>query len=67
MIKNVSNRITQLSNHLIYAQGISKTLNNIDLISNNNGLLKVTLNKPKALNALNLQMIEDLASSIPMI
>ena len=44
----------------------TRTVGNIDFIQNNS-FLKVILNRPKALNSLNLQMIEDLASNIPTI
>jgi enoyl-CoA hydratase/carnithine racemase len=44
----------------------SRTVGNIDFIENNS-FLKVILNRPKALNSLNLQMIKDLTANIPAI
>lgn len=44
----------------------SRTVGNIDFIQNNS-FLKVVLNRPKALNSLNLQMIKDLADNLSFI
>lgn len=39
----------------------TKTINNVDFVQNDS-FLKIVLNRPKALNSLNLQMIKDIAS-----
>ena len=44
----------------------TKTIGNIDFVENNS-FLKIVLNRPKALNSLNLDMIRDLKSSLPTI
>jgi enoyl-CoA hydratase len=42
------------------------TVGNIDF-SQSSSFVKVLLNRPKALNSLNLQMIKDLTDNIPLI
>jgi enoyl-CoA hydratase/carnithine racemase len=41
----------------------TRTVNNIDFVENDS-FLKVVLNRPKALNSLNLQMIRDLNANL---
>lgn len=41
----------------------TKTIGNIDFVENDS-FLKIVLNRPKALNSLNLEMIRDLHSSL---
>jgi hypothetical protein len=67
MINTVSRRLINLSNQLIYSQSTnSNTPSNIDFIDGK-GLPKVVLNKPKALNSLNLPMVRDLSRLVPKI
>ena len=44
----------------------TRTVGNIDFIESDS-FLKIVLNRPKALNSLNLQMIKDLASNLEAI
>lgn len=44
----------------------TRTVGNIDFIENDS-FLKIVLNRPKALNSLNLPMIKDLASNLDAI
>jgi len=63
----LSKRLLSLSNQLIFSNSNSaSSQSNIDFIEGK-GLPKVILNKPKALNSLNLQMVRDLANLIPKI
>jgi hypothetical protein len=68
MINTTSRRLINLTNQLIFSKSTTAntTASNIDYIEGN-GLPKIVLNKPKALNSLNLQMIRDLAALIPKI
>lgn len=67
MINPLSKRLLNLSNQLIFSNSNSASnQSNIDFIEGK-GLPKVILNKPKALNSLNLQMVRDLANLIPKI
>lgn len=67
MINPLSKRLLSLSNQLIFSNSNSaSSQSNIDFIEGK-GLPKVILNKPKALNSLNLQMVRDLANLIPKI
>lgn len=67
MINPLSKRLISLSNQLIFSNSNSaSSQSNIDFIEGK-GLPKVILNKPKALNSLNLQMVRDLANLIPKI
>lgn len=43
-----------------------RTVNNIDFVENDS-FLKIVLNRPKALNSLNLQMIQDLKANLEVI
>lgn len=57
MINLMSKRIMNLSNQFSTAtSSLNSSNNNIDFIQGN-GLPKIILNKPKALNSLNLQMV----------
>lgn len=53
---------------LVQLAGFSttRTVGNIDFIENDS-FLKIVLNRPKALNSLNLPMIKDLASNLEAI
>lgn len=68
MINTTSRRLINLTNQLIFSKSTTAntSANNIDYIEGN-GLPKIVLNKPKALNSLNLQMIRDLAALLPKI
>jgi hypothetical protein len=67
MINTVSRRLINLSNQFIYSQSTNSTTpSNIDFIEAI-GLPKLVLNKPKALNSLNLPMIRDFARLVPKI
>lgn len=65
MINPISKRLISLSNQLIFGSSNSSVpASNIEFVEGN-GLPKVILNKPKALNSLNLQMVRDLTKLIP--
>jgi|JI10StandDraft_1071094.scaffolds.fasta_scaffold919007_2 hypothetical protein len=68
MINTTSRRLINLTNQLIFSKSTTAntSASNIDYIEGN-GLPKIVLNKPKALNSLNLQMIRDLAALLPKI
>lgn len=66
MINPLSKRLLSLSNQLIYSSSSSNSQSNIEFVEGK-GLPKIILNKPKALNSLNLQMVRDLANLIPKI
>lgn len=60
MINIPSTRFISLTNHLIYNSSF------IDY-SQSNGFGKLILNKPKALNSLNLEMVQRVTSLLPEI
>lgn len=68
MINTTSRRLINLTNQLIFLKSTTAntSASNIDYIEAN-GLPKIVLNKPKALNSLNLQMIRDLTALLPKI
>lgn len=66
MINTFSKRLLNVSNQFIASGFSTASQSNIDFVENSE-LPKVILNKPKALNSLNLQMVRDLASLVPKI
>lgn len=64
MIATASKRLMTLSTQFLFSQ--ATTQSNIDFVEGAN-LSKIVLNKPKALNSLNLQMIRDLAGLVSKI
>lgn len=65
MISPMSKRFLNLANQLVYHSSSTSTpASNIDFIEGKD-LPKVVLNRPKALNSLNLQMVRDLGALIP--
>ena len=65
MLRFASRRtVNRLANHVQFST--SRTVGNIDFIENDS-FLKIVLNRPKALNSLNLPMIKDLASNLAAI
>lgn len=54
MISSISKRLTRLSTQIIRGNSSMKTINNVDYEPNDGGMMKIALNKPKALNALSL-------------
>ena len=65
MISLISKRLTRITTQMISNSSTAKTINNIDYEIHDGGLMKIVLNKPKALNSLNLQMIKDISSLLP--
>lgn len=64
MLNPISKRLLRLHSQLIYSVATSEP-SNIDFVEGS--LPKIILNKPKALNSLNLQMVRDLTNLIPKI
>lgn len=64
MLNPISKRLLRLHSQLIYSVATSEP-SNIDFVEG--ALPKIILNKPKALNSLNLQMVRDLTNLIPKI
>lgn len=63
MLNPISKRLLTLHTHLVSYASKSTEPTSIDFVEGN--LPKIILNKPKALNSLNLQMVRDLNSLIP--
>lgn len=65
MLRFASKRtLGRLANVAVFST--TRTVGNIDFIESDS-FLKIVLNRPKALNSLNLQMIKDLASNLEVI
>lgn len=65
MLRFASRRaVSKLANNVHFST--TRTVGNIDFIENDS-FLKIVLNRPKALNSLNLTMIKDLASNLAAI
>lgn len=58
-----ANRLSMLSQQISKQFSQQKTIENVDIISNGT-LVKVVLNKPKALNSLSTQMVTDIGQQI---
>lgn len=63
MLNPIFKRLLNLHSQLIYSISSTMEPSNIDFVEGN--LPKIILNKPKALNSLNLQMVRDLYNLIP--
>lgn len=60
---SASNRLSMLASRISKQFSTQKTINNIELHSNGS-LIKLILNRPKALNSLSTQMVIDIGSQI---